>query len=266
MLPMARRLDDTNPRGKFSRMLQVSERCYSPRFAQAKHAHADTTVTLVLSGWLLERVGPVEELAGPRSVVVKPRDTEHANIFLGRVRTLQIVVPDCEVSDFEQANGSLARWKWRHNGFNLASFTTLLRIVRSSQPERSTESAALDALGTLVSDGDRRDSVQPPKWLAAIRNEIDEASPPLNVSGLATGAGVHPVYLARQFRRWYGCSMTDYFRSLRVRHAARLIVSPTGSLARISHHAGFADHAHMCRLFREEVGVKPSELRRLVFS
>src|SRR2546423_2359135 len=108
----------------FCRMLQVSERCYSPRFAQAKHAHADTTVTLVLSGWLLERVGPVEELAGPLSVVVKPRGTKHSNFFLGSVRTLQIVVPDSEVSSFEQANSSLARWKWRHNGFNLASFGT----------------------------------------------------------------------------------------------------------------------------------------------
>jgi AraC family transcriptional regulator len=247
-------------------MLQVSERCYSPRFAQAKHAHADTTVTLVLSGWLLEPVGPVEELAGPLSVVVKPRGTEHSNIFLGRVRTLQIVVPDSEVSGFEQANGCLARWKWRHNGFNLASFRTLLRLIRLSQPERSVEFAALDVLATFVSDGDRRDCAHPPKWLTAVRNEIDEASPPLNVRSLAAGVGVHPVYLARQFRRWYGCSMTEYFRSLRVRHAARLISSATGSLTNISHRAGFADHAHMCRLFREEVGMKPSEFRRLVFS
>lgn len=247
-------------------MLQVSERSYSPRFAQSEHAHEDTTATIVLSGWLMERVGSVQELAGPLSVVVKPRGTEHSNIFLGRVRTLQIVVPDSEVSSLERATPSLAQWRWRHNGTNLASFTTLLRMIRMSEAETTAESAALDALAALACDPDRHPSGQAPKWLMAIRSEIDESTTPLSVRSLAGSAGVHPVYLARQFRRWYGCSMTEYFRSLRVRRAARMMVQTAGSLGNISHRAGFADHAHMCRLFREEVGVKPTEFRRLAFS
>jgi AraC family transcriptional regulator len=247
-------------------MLQVSERCYSPRFAQSKHAHEDTSVTIVLSGWLIERVGSVQELAGPLSVVVKPRGTEHSNIFFGAVRTLQIVVRDSEVSGLERAIPSLAEWRWHHIGANLASFATLLRIVRISGARTLAESAALDTLAALACDAVRHSSDQAPKWLMAIRSEIDESTVPLSVRGLAASAGIPPVYLARQFRRWYGCSMTEYFRSLRVRRAACMMVQTVGSVGNISHRAGFADHAHMCRLFREEVGVKPTEFRRLAFS
>jgi AraC-like DNA-binding protein len=55
-----------------------------------RHAHAESTVTMILAGTLRERVGRVEETPGTFSVVVKPRDTEHANEMKAGVHTLQI--------------------------------------------------------------------------------------------------------------------------------------------------------------------------------
>jgi AraC family transcriptional regulator len=77
-------------------------------------------------------------------------------------------------------------------------------------------------------------------------------------------ADVHPVYLARQFRRWFGCSITEHVGRRRVQRAAAAIATSAGSLSVISYQNGFADQPHMSRVFSREVGVTPATFRALV--
>jgi AraC family transcriptional regulator len=125
--------------------------------------------------------------------------------------------------------------------------------------------AANDVLAALCDDAHCWRAGPPPRWLAIVRETIDDSERMPAVSNLASDAGVHPVYLARQFRRWFGCSITDYARRLKVRRAAEAIHDHDG-LSRASHSAGFADHAHMCHMFKRETGITPGAFRRLVVS
>jgi AraC family transcriptional regulator len=92
---------------------------------------------------------------------------------------------------------------------------------------------------------------------------IDDTHGWPRVADLAATAHVHRVYLARQFRRFYGCSVSDYIRRRRVQSAALRIESTTSTLSETAHACGFHDHAHMCRAFRRESAMSPSEFRRL---
>ena len=56
----------------------VSHRTYAPNLQQPRHAHDSMSVTLVLAGSIAERVGEVEEIGRPLSLVIKPVDVEHA--------------------------------------------------------------------------------------------------------------------------------------------------------------------------------------------
>jgi AraC family transcriptional regulator len=76
--------------------------------------------------------------------------------------------------------------------------------------------------------------------------------------------GVHPVTLARGFRRAYGCSVGAYLRRLRVARAAQRLAETDDALAEIALEAGFADQSHFSNLFRRETGVSPSAFRRSV--
>jgi AraC family transcriptional regulator len=252
-------------------MLRVAENAYPPGLRQPRHAHAETTVTIVIGGSLRERVGRVDEIARPLSVVVKPGGTEHANEFGPRgTRTVQIALDSADASAAADWEHTLRVWRWTHAGPAVRSFLALVRALRAAHatPPSSgadeVECAAHDVLAALGGQAGVSSSVTPPRWLQIVREELDDAglvSPRVRV--LATSAGVHPVYLARQFRRFYGCSVTQYLRQRRLQRTADLVTSSDQPLSVVGYTAGFADQAHMCRVFRTYAGVTPGAYRAL---
>ena len=248
-------------------MLLVKQHSYPPGLRQERHSHAETTVTMVLVGRLQERCGAHVELALPLSYVVKPRDTEHANVFGAPVRTVQIVVDEPFVDELERWNVPLRHWRWQRGGPVVRAFLMLLRMGNddgASSNDR-VKRAANDVLAALCAGADCSRAGPPPKWLAIVREMIDDNARMPAVTRLASEAGVHPVYLARQFRRWFDCSITEYARRLKAQRAAEAIYDHRG-LSRASHAAGFADHAHMCHVFKRETGITPGEFQSLIKS
>jgi AraC family transcriptional regulator len=73
--------------------------------------------------------------------------------------------------------------------------------------------------------------------------------------------GVHPVHLAREFRRHFRCTPGEYVRRLRVESAARALSHSDAPLAQIGLAAGFSHQAHFCRVFKRHTGMTPSEFR-----
>jgi AraC family transcriptional regulator len=104
-----------------------------------------------------------------------------------------------------------------------------------------------------------------PRWLEDARDRIHvELAARPSLSGLAESVGVHPVTLARAFRRAFGCTVGEYVRSLRVERAARQLADTELSLAEIALAAGFSDQSHFSNLFRHHTGLSPSKFRRVV--
>ena len=99
-------------------------------------------------------------------------------------------------------------------------------------------------------------------WLERVREAIDDSREWPRVGELASVAGVHRVQLARQFRRYFGCSVSAYVRRTRVQLAAERIVAG-GTIAAASHDAGFHDHAHLCHAFEAETSLVSVALAEL---
>jgi len=248
-------------------MLSVSENRYSSE-VQPRHAHAETTVTILLAGQLREWVGLREEIARPLSIVVKPRDTEHTNEFGAGVRTLQIKLsPDASAS-LESADKSFREWRWHHAGPAVPAFLRVLKVLRASADEdcngERLEETAFDALAALTLERDGTCHGAPPQWLAEIKQTLDESMRPPSVKQLATRAGVHSVYLARQFRRWFGHSITEHLARRRLQRVAGLMDCRGKPLSLVAYESGFADQSHMCRFLSRETGLTPKAYRALV--
>ncbi len=103
-----------------------------------------------------------------------------------------------------------------------------------------------------------------PRWLADARSYLHDPGQVGSLSELATAVGVHPVTLARGFRKAYGCSVGAYLRWLRVARAAHELTETDAPLAEIALAAGFADQSHFSNVFRREMGLSPSAFRRAV--
>jgi AraC family transcriptional regulator len=80
---------------------------------------------------------------------------------------------------------------------------------------------------------------------------------------VAEAAGVHPVHLAREFRRKQGLTVGEYIRKLRVDLACQELVRSKQPIVDIAVKAGFSDHSHMTRVFRRQTGLTPTEFRKL---
>jgi len=75
-------------------------------------------------------------------------------------------------------------------------------------------------------------------------------------------AGMSRWQLARQFRRAYGVSPTRFHLLRRLGHA-RSLLRGGQSLAEISDICGFADQAHLSRMFKAAFGTSPGQWRAL---
>ncbi len=72
----------------------------------------------------------------------------------------------------------------------------------------------------------------------------------------------HPVHLIRAFRREYGLPPHRYLTGRRVEHARRLLLAGTPP-ADAATAVGFYDQSHLCRHFKQLVGVSPAYYARL---
>src|SRR5690606_37479696 len=124
---------------------------------------------------------------------------------------------------------------------------------------------AWDVLGALGEAGaDLPDVARAaPAWLRSVREQIDDsAEAGHRVRDLARTAGVHPVHLARAFRRHYGTTVSDYLQRRRLQAAAQLLASSDEPIASAAARAGFADQSHLGRQLRARAGITPHQLRR----
>lgn len=251
-------------------MLQVNYNRYATGLRQSRHAHDDTTVSFVVNGSLNEQVGSTDVVGRPLSIVVKPRDTEHSNEFGDGVRTVQIVIPASDVPQYEAIHRGFRKWRWQCGGPAVREFLQLLHLLRVCPADGDSvgriQSVGMEVLATVNADIESAPSGEPPRWLAVVREQLDDLVQRRSVRELAVTAKVHPVYLAREFRRWFGCSITEYRRRGNAQRAAGVIAREAYSLSRVSHEAGFADQAHMCRVFRAETGMTPGAFRAAAHS
>ena len=235
---------------------------YPPGTRQPRHAHDRDSVTLVLSGGLVEGSERGEERAAALSVVAKHAGVEHEDLFgPSGARTFQIELPRGRRS-FAATAMPDGYPRWEHAGPACRALLRLLSLVDPVAPraaDLATEELVRGALAGLALTSARE--APAPSWLVEARISIERESTPL--ATLARRAGVHRVYLARRFRAQFGVSPAAYRARLRAQRAAGALLEAGGPLATVALDAGYYDQPHMNRQVRATTGLTPRALRRI---
>jgi AraC family transcriptional regulator len=118
----------------------------------------------------------------------------------------------------------------------------------------------------VLAEASRRDakgSERPaPGWLQQARALVDtHFARPLPLVEVAKHVGVHPVHLARTFRRVHRITFAGYVRHVRIEFARRELEASAAPLGDIAAAAGFCDQSHFSRLFKRYTGQTPAEYR-----
>ncbi|EJL36476.1 DNA-binding domain-containing protein, AraC-type [Caulobacter sp. AP07] len=227
-----------------------------------EHSHDDAHFVLATHGrYLTTAWGP--ETEGP-PLVFNPPGVVHRDRFVGAgghflavsfeaATWRDLAGQEPTAGDALRLTGTLAR-------------TCALRLTRAILT-RDVEPVALESLGlelaaqvqTSIRESDHR-----PGWLAAAEAFLADAfDQPIAVADVARAAGVHPVHLARGYRRWFGATPGARLRTRRLERAADLLMLGRTPIGEIALRAGFCDQSHLNRQFRLAYGVTPGEFARL---
>lgn len=241
---------------------------YPPAYRHATHAHSRRSITLIVQGDLEERVGADRVRASALSLVVKPPGVDHADAFgPDGATTVQIIVSEEDESRLGAESGGFGPWRWVHAGAAARPMLEWLRRMRAPgaarSPGRASEEADdlfIEAVSALAAPAPRR-AGPPPRWLAGAHAALSAEA--VSVRSVAAHARVHPVHLAREFRREFGVTPSQHRRRERLRRAAELLSRPDAPLTTVALAAGFSDQAHMNRELRACAGLTPATYRRL---
>lgn len=234
---------------------------YTGALVQPLHQHDALQLSMVLTGAVEETVGGVTHAGAPLHIAVKDAGVAHANRWApGGAQLVRLEAHGQSLAQLT-ATPEAPVWRWR---FDPSAIRAFLRVAsanaESVTPTECSDTA--DLLAALVARPAACAKGAPPRWLVDVIDALAaEWSPQLGTATLASRAGVHPVYLARCVRRWYGVSVGDLLRRERLRHVVAQLAHSRDRMALVAYACGFADEAHCVRTVRQSLGVTPAALR-----
>ncbi|MDX1999613.1 MAG: AraC family transcriptional regulator [Thermoanaerobaculia bacterium] len=235
---------------------------YAPRERHAPHWHGELQLSLLLGGSLTEFAGGQQETATTLSVAVKDAGVVHGDEF-GPAGALiaRLDLPAGSLANLLDDPRRGSSWRWHHDPAVAGPFLRL--VARGDHGTFTLDDPDIVDLLAGLSTRPLAGSGAPPRWLDQLRRRLEaEWEPGLSVATVASWARVHPVYLARCFRRFYGQGVAEHLRWLRLRHATTDLFAARNDVAAVAHEAGFADEAHFSRTFRAWTSLAPSRFRK----
>jgi AraC family transcriptional regulator len=244
----------------------LKETLYSKSSRVPSHDHEEAICCIALTGSCTERYRNRTRDIKPLTVDFLPATHGHSLTFPSvGVRAFSIDIS--------------ARWLERSRDYSLnltesihsragVACSLVMRLYSEFQTSDSESSLAIEGLGLeLLAEISRQqpsaERHRTPKWLSPVRDILHEHfAEQLRLESLADAVGVHPVHLAREFRRHFGCTIGDYVRHLRIDYASTQLLKCSKPLAEIASDAGFADQSHFCRFFKRFTHMTPNEYRR----
>jgi AraC family transcriptional regulator len=234
------------------------------------HYHDTPTICFVLKGAFTEAWHGGSIRCTSSTLKVTPAGERHCDHFnRGDVRGLLIEADDTLVGAIRPYSAILDERVSFHGGLMAGIAWRIYDEMRrpDSAAPLATEGLLLELVASASRLRDPNGRSGRPRWLEETRERIHEqlAARP-SLTSLAEAVGVHPVTLARAFRRAFGCTVGEYVRSVRIERAAHQLAETDLSLAEIALAAGFSDQSHFSNLFRRHAGLSPSRFRHTMRS
>lgn len=227
------------------------------------HTHEDAHFVLALDGGYHslahDRLTPKGQGFGPGALIWNPPGVEHRDSFEtagGRFLSVSFMPPR------GAARGEPLRLR------RPVAEAAARRLIGAVAGHRDGDAIKLEGLlldmAAAVLSSAELDEDPAPDWLLRADQALRDLcrTPGLEVRDLARLVGVHPVSLARRYRRHFGLSPASAIRRARVDRAVGDLMIGI-DLAELADRGGYADQSHLTREFRALYGVTPGGYRTL---
>jgi AraC family transcriptional regulator len=260
-------LADQNPIPRLN--IQSAEAHYQQGASMAPHYHDEACLVLILSGFAAHTEGRHITELHPGSVLYLPPAQRHGDVFgPSGARCIVIKIDPLWIHrlcrDFDGLTPRVTR-----DGHLYALGVAIHQEIKKPDDLSGLimEGSLLELFGRWKRDRRRRAQCLP-AWLERAETIlVDSFRESISLQELSRSVGVHPVRMAREFRRVYGVTAGAYVRKLRIDFVAERLRAPGkatySTLTDLALDAGFSSHAHMSFAFKRITGFTPSEFRKL---
>lgn len=236
--------------------VRVDEMAYEKGLCVARHSHETANFIYSISGthWSAHSRGG--DLCAPGTMRFLPAGEPHENYFPQGSRCLGIELRQSMV-DLAGEHGGVrcSPGEVRRAGVYGARLYREFRGADDLSP-LAIESAALE----LMVSGRPERHGRTPLWLRRIRELLHEqAGTRVTLVELSRTVGRHPVQISRQFHHYFGCTISEYIRRVRVARAQSLLARGNASVAEVALACGFCDQSHFTTAFRRLAGLPPRQ-------
>jgi AraC family transcriptional regulator len=241
--------------------LVFSSLVYEPGAALGWHEHTHPYLSFVGRGSYTERLPGLSRECGATTLLLHPAGERHANLFHAEAVTLlRLEATGSKLLDLPMRAATSSGCRGE------ASRSLCRRLLDELHAPDDVTPIALQGLAfELVAQLARAStapSAREPAWLDPVDELLrDRFHERLSLSAIATIARVHPVHLAKTYRRHRDRTIGERIRELRLEHACRLLATTRQTVAEIAQSCGFADQSHLGRLMRRRLGVSPARYR-----
>jgi AraC family transcriptional regulator len=248
--------------------LVLTETLYPPRLLVPQHSHQNAYFCFVLSGSYTETYGTNTRNCTASTLAFHPPGEVHSEKFDdSAVRSFNVEIEASSIQRIRQYSPIFDRAGHLHGGEAAGLAIRLYGEFRRMDPVSplAIEGLVLEILATASRASSGNGRHRSDIWLKQAEMLLQlRFAEKLSLDDIANNVGVHPVHLAREFRRCFGCTVGEYLRQLRVESARRVLSDSSTPLKDIALNAGFFDQSHFCRTFRKHTGMTPKEYRRLI--
>jgi len=229
-----------------------------------RHSHASSHFVLVVRGTYITEARNQDRLYGPGTLIYNPLGTTHRDRFHNGCGRFLTITPSATVARMLDARSPVSLVIHQPGAIAAAA-----RTRRQMFEEHCglvlelVEASCLDLAGA-ISNSFETETQHVPSWLVKARQMMrDYCTNGITVRAVGNYLGIHPVHLARAFRRYFHVSPSEYVSRCRIRRARDLLVTSRLSLAEIAIEVGFSDQSHLTNSFKRETAMTPAAYRRL---
>ena len=246
--------------------LKLMETAYTPGVVLPAHSHECASLCLVLQGTYNEVYGNRTRFCKPATVVFYSPGQVHTDRFHdvgGRCFNAEVNAPWLErVREYSAVMDSHSEF------YGMSLIKLVMKLYNEFRLMDPTSPLAIEGLMLeIVAEASRRaPSITERKTPRRIERAKDflnaNFKEEIRLETVAKSADVHPVYLAREFRKHYQRTIGEYVRQLRVEFACTRLSASDEPLATIALAAGFSDQSHFSRVIKSFTGMSPARYRK----
>ena len=226
-----------------------------------EHYHENSHISFILQGGNLEKrqTGEFERFAGQimffhsgeaHQSITKIFPAKNINLELDAdfLKNNSIAESDINAAIFNNPN---------------AKFTMLKVFKELMAEDEFSESSIVMLLLNLI-HSKIKDASKQPVWMKMVSDLLhDRWNETLTLKDLAAAANIHPVTISRYFPKYFGCTLGEYVRKIRIEKSISLIKNSNSTLTEIGFECGFFDQSHFTRNFKTHTGLLPKEFQQM---